>query len=129
MSGLLQGLQGSQNEDSAVVGVWEGESKCTVAGSPCRDEHVIYEIARDEKTGGQKIDAYKVVNREKQFMGTLSCQYHAEKKNLSCSGGNPQMKSDWEYFVSGDTIEGTLVIGDERTLYRKISLKRKGEKA
>jgi hypothetical protein len=129
MSGRVEGLQGGQREDSAVIGVWEGESKCMIAGSPCHDEHVIYEIARDEKAGGQKIDAYKIVNREKLFMGTLRCQYHAEKKNLSCSGGNPRMKSVWEYFVSGDTIEGTLVIGDERALYRKINLKRKGGKA
>lgn len=125
IGGCAQSSYGQQKEDSAVVGTWEGDAKCMVAGSPCHDDHVIYEIARDEKTGGLKTDAYKVVNSEKQLMGTLSCKYNPEKKNLSCSGGNPQMKGDWEYFVSGDTIEGTLVIGDERKLYRKISLKRK----
>lgn len=125
IGGCAQSSYGEQKEDYAVVGTWEGDAKCMVAGSPCHDEHVIYEIARDEKAGGLKTDAYKVVNGEKQLMGTLSCKYNAEKKNLSCSGGNPQLKADWEYLVSGDTIEGTLVIGDEHKLYRKMSLKRK----
>jgi predicted RNA-binding protein len=99
-----------------------------VAGSPCRDEHVIYEIARDEKSAGEKIDAYKVVGEQKEFMGTLQCRYNADKNNLSCSGGNPQKKGDWEFVVSGDTMRGTLVIGEERTLYRRVSVKRKGGK-
>jgi hypothetical protein len=115
--------------DSAVIGTWEGESRCTVTNSPCHDEHVIYEIARHEKTGAEKMDAYKVVDGQKQFMGTLQCRYNADKKNLSCGGGNPRKKDDWEYFVSGDTMQGTLVIGDERTLYRKISVKRKAGKS
>jgi hypothetical protein len=127
MGGLVERLYGEQKEDSAVLGTWEGEAKCMVPGSPCHDEHVIYEIAEDEKAHSLKIDAFKVVNAEKQLMGTLTCHYNAEKKNLSCTGGNPQMKGDWEYSVSGDAIEGTLVIGDERKLYRKISLKRKGK--
>ena len=113
-----------QPQDAAVLGAWEGESKCMVAGSPCHDEHVIYEIARNETPAGHKIDAYKVVNGAREFMGTLHCSYNAQKKLLSCTGGNPRMKSDWEYSVSGDKIDGTLVLGDERTLYRKISLHR-----
>jgi hypothetical protein len=125
MSGVVQDLHAEQKDDAAVVGTWEGESKCTVAGSPCHDEHVIYEIAREGS--GLKIDAYKVVNGEKLFMGALGCKYNAEKKNLSCSGGNPKGKSDWEFFVSGETMQGTLVIGKERTLYRKVNVKRQGK--
>jgi hypothetical protein len=127
--GSSPGASGGASADSAVIGTWEGESKCMVAGSPCHDEHVIYEIARNGKTGGEKIDAYKVVNGEKQFMGAIECRYNPDKKNLSCGGGNAQKKSDWEYFVSGDAMEGTLVIGDDKTLYRKISLKRKSAKS
>jgi hypothetical protein len=119
---------GGQSAEAIVLGTWEGESECMVAGSPCRNEHVIYEITRDEKAGGEKMDGYKVVNGKKDFMGTLQCRYNADKKNLSCGGGNPRMKDDWQYFVSGDTMQGTLVVGEERTLYRKIRLKRKGGK-
>jgi hypothetical protein len=128
MGGSAGAFEGSSSPDSVVVGTWEGESKCAVADSPCHDEHVIYEIARNDKTGGEKIDAYKVVNGEKQFMGSLECRYNAVKKSLNCSGGNSRKKADWEYFVSGDTMTGTLVTGDEKTLYRKISLKRKSGK-
>jgi len=85
---------------------------------------VIYEIMRDEKTGREKIDMYKVVDHEKEFMGTLECIYKAEKANLSCGGGNPQKKGDWEYFVSGDTMRGSVVVGNDRTLYRKIVVNR-----
>lgn len=55
------------------------DSICTVRDSPCHDEHVIYEIARDataENNPGRpgprlewKMDAYKIVNGEKQFTG------------------------------------------------------------
>jgi hypothetical protein len=129
MGGLPGPSQGTERADSVVIGTWEGESKCTVRGSPCHDEHVIYEIAPDEKESMEKVDAYKVVNGEKQFMGTLECRYHADSRNLSCVGGNPQRKADWEYFVSGDTMQGTLVIGAEKALYRKVSVKRKSAKS
>jgi hypothetical protein len=111
-------------DGSDVLGVWEGESVCQVANSPCRDEHVIYEISRNGN--GERIDAFKVVNGEKLFMGALRCQYHRDKKTLSCDGGNPRMRGDWEFFVSGDTMQGTLVIGEEKTLYRKVTVKRNG---
>lgn len=117
--------QNSPNADAPVIGTWEGESKCTVPDSPCHDEHVVYEIAHDKDTGTLKIDAYKIVNSEKQFMGTLQCKYNSEKSNLSCAGGNPQRKADWQFTVMKDTMQGSLFLGDEKTLYRKISLKRK----
>src|SRR5262245_61987695 len=105
------GSQTAQNSDAAVIGTWEGESKCTVPDSPCHDEHVIYEIARDKEPGVLKIDAYKVVNGEKQFMGALQCKYNSEKSNLSCAGGNPQRKSDWQFTVAKDAMQGSLFLG------------------
>ena len=114
---------GSSRDNSEILGAWEGESKCTVPDSPCHDEHVIYEIAADkDASGGLKMDGYKVANGERVFMGTLRCEYQAAKKVLSCTSRGKD-SDDWEYTLSGDTLEGTLTING-KTLYRKITTKR-----
>ena len=104
-----------------VVGTWEGESICQVANSPCHDEHVIYEIA-DEK-GKARIDGYKVVNGEKQAMGELLCDYRSAEHFLTCSAkqGRP---GAWTFHIKDETMSGTLVLPEGKTLYRKMSLKR-----
>lgn len=114
---------GSPRDNSEILGAWEGESKCTVPDSPCHDEHVIYEIAADkDASGGLKMDGYRVANGERVFMGTLRCEYQAAKKVLSCTSRGKD-SDDWEYTLSGDTLEGTLTING-KTLYRKITTKR-----
>jgi hypothetical protein len=107
-----------------ILGTWEGESKCTVPSLPCRDEHVVYEIA-EEKTAmaALKVDGYKIVNGERQFMGTLRCNYNASAKNLSCTSRGKDY-DDWEYTLSGDTLQGTLTTDSSKTLYRKITVKK-----
>src|SRR5579863_5799898 len=63
----------------AVLGSWEGESKCTVADSPCHDEHVLYQIAGDKKDPWQlNLDGYKIVDGAPEFMGTLTCTYQSK---------------------------------------------------
>jgi hypothetical protein len=109
-----------------ILGTWEGESKCTIPDSPCHDEHVIYEIAPDKDKAALaplKMDGYKIVNGERQFMGTLGCDCNPSKKNLSCTVGNKDY-DDWEYTLSGDTLQGTLTIDGGKTRYRRISVKR-----
>lgn len=114
---------GSARDNSEILGAREGESKCTVPDSPCRDEHVIYEIAADkDASGGLNMDGYKLVNGERVFMGTLRCEYQAAKKVLSCTSRGKD-SDDWEYTLSGDTLEGTLTI-NSKTLYRQITTKR-----
>jgi hypothetical protein len=106
-----------------ILGTWEGESKCTVPSSSCHDEHVVYEIALEKTaTSSLKMDGYKIVKGERQFMGTLRCDYNPPKKNLSCTSRKGY--DDWEYTLSGDTLQGTLTIDGGRTLYRRISVKR-----
>jgi hypothetical protein len=110
---------------SALTGSWEGESKCTVTDSPCHDEHALYRITTDKRNPAQvNIDGYKVVNGSPQFMGALSCQYHAEKAILSCTG-NTGKQDEWEFHVSGDNMTGTLTVGIEKRLYRHISVRKK----
>jgi hypothetical protein len=112
------------NNAHEILGTWEGESQCAVPDSPCHDEHVIYEIAADkDSSSGLKMDGYKLVNGERQFMGTLRCEYEAAKKNLACTSRGKN-NDDWEYTLSGPTLQGTLTINAGKTLYRKITVKR-----
>lgn len=113
---------------AAVIGSWEGESKCAVPDSPCRDEHVVYRISADKKDPAQlSIDADKIVNGSPQFMGTIVCQYHADQSTLSCTGNTPK-QDDWEFHISNDSMTGTLTIGPEKQLYRRISVRKTSPK-
>ena len=108
----------------AVLGAWEGDSKCTVAGSPCHDEHVLYQIAADKKDPWQlDIDGYKIVDGAPEFMGTLTCQYQSKVGALSCTSSSKE-KDDWEFHLMGDAMSGRLLVDDGKTLYRRIALHR-----
>ena len=112
---------------SEILGTWEGESKCTVSDSPCHDEHVIYEIVPDKDkvaTASLKLNGYKVVSGERQFMGTLRCEYNSANKILSCTSRGKYF-DDWQYTFSGNTLDGTLILDSGKTLYRKITVKKK----
>src|SRR5262249_17617784 len=76
----------AQKDRLDVLGEGEGESKCMVPDSPCRDEHVIYEITRAKDAKNDLLAAgYKLVNGERQFMGTLVCHLDAGRATLTCS--------------------------------------------
>ncbi len=111
---------------SEVLGTLEGESKCAVPDSPCHDEHVIYEISQDKDKAASaplKMDGYKVVNGERIFMGALRCEYDSAKKILTCTSRRKNF-DDWQYTLSGPTLQGTLTIDSGKTLYRKITVKK-----
>jgi hypothetical protein len=107
-----------------IIGTWEGESKCAVPNSPCHDEHALYKISPDKKDPAKlSVDGYKVVNGEAQFMGALTCEYRAAQSTLSCTANTPK-QDDWEFQISGGTMTGTLTIGPDKTLYRRMSLRK-----
>lgn len=113
--------------NAEILGTWEGESKCTVPDSPCRDEHVVYEIAveNDKSVSAPlKMDGYKIVNGERVFMGALHCDYDLARKNLSCTSRGKNF-DDWQYTLSGAALQGTLTTDAGKTLYRKITVKKK----
>lgn len=109
--------------DKAVLGSWEGDSKCMVPDSPCHDEHVLYQIAEDKKDPFQlNLDGYKIVDGAPEFIGTLACHYESKTGALSCTSSTKD-KDDWEFHVMGDAMSGRLMI-EGRTLYRRITLHR-----
>jgi hypothetical protein len=121
---LLFGVAAWAGSTGDVIGTWEGESKCAVPDSPCRDEHVVYRIATDKNDKTKlAIDADKIVNGAAVFMGTIECSYRVNRSALSCTANTPK-RDDWEFQVSGDTMTGTLTVGDEKALYRRILVHR-----
>jgi hypothetical protein len=130
---LFAPIAAAQKSSDTISGTWEGESICTVRDSPCHDEHVVYEIARDttaennpDRLGPRlewKIDAYKIVNGEKQFMGAIPCSLDGKKRTLNCFT-KTRTEGYWEITFEGDSLRGTLRLGAEKTLFRTISAKR-----
>ena len=120
---LLIAASYSVAQKTSPIGTWEGESLCTVPSSPCHSEHVVYEIKPDEKAQGKiTIDAFKIVNGEKLFMGALGCTWNAEESTVSC---HYREDDDWSFKISGKEMKGELHVGKERQLYRKISVTKK----
>jgi hypothetical protein len=114
--------------DKVVLGSWEGDSKCTVADSPCQDEHVLYQITEDKRNAFQlNLDAYKVVEGNPEFIGTLACSFEPKAGVLSCTSSSRE-KDDWEFHVMGKAMSGRLMIDDGKTLYRRILLHKAQDK-
>ena len=110
--------------DKAILGSWEGESKCTVPNSPCHDEHVLVQIAEDKKDSFQlNMDAYKIIDGAPDFMGTLTCRYESKAGALSCTSSTKD-KDDWEFHVMGDSMTGRLLVDGGKTLYRRMTLRK-----
>jgi len=108
-----------------IIGTWEGESICTVPDSPCHDEQALYRIKPDKDDPDKIVaEGFKVVDKRPQFMGILSCKFAPEQQVLTCTGNTPK-RDIWTFNVGDGTIDGTLTIGKEKQLYRKISLKKK----
>jgi hypothetical protein len=120
---LLPGLPVWPQSVKAVLGSWEGESKCAVPDSPCHDEQVLYQIAGDKKNPWLvDMDGYKIVDGSPVFMGTLTCSYESKAGALSCTSSTRD-KDDWEFHLFGDAMSGRLVL-DGKTLYRRMALHR-----
>ncbi|HVZ18346.1 MAG TPA: hypothetical protein VG897_14595 [Terriglobales bacterium] len=106
-----------------VIGTWEGDSVCTVPGSPCHDEHALYRIKPDKDDPDKiTLEAFKVVDSRPQFMGNISCRYDAEKQILTCNGTKRDV---WSFNVAEGSMDGTLTVGKDKQVYRKITLKKK----
>ena len=105
--------------NQGIAGNWKGESICMIKDSPCHDEHVIYTITEPDKAGKLQIQADKVVNGQRENLGTLDCQFDAKAATITC----PMKNGEWSFDVKGDTMTGTLTLPDGR-LFRRINVKK-----
>ena len=111
---------------AAFVGTWRGTSTCVNRefAPACKDEVVVYEIARTEKPGTAHMKAYKIVNGEKLLMGEMD--YTFDVKNACWAG---EYRNDHVHIVHRLKIEGTSMTGtlsdvETGTKVRVMALKR-----
>src|SRR5215470_2708308 len=113
---------GRNNSDgdstAAVIGVWKGNSICTVKDSPCHDEVNVYRIAKvNGKPNVVTVTGGKIVEGKEIVMGTGEWKYDAQKRSLDSSDGR------FHFTIDGNKMEGALTLPDG-TVYRRIHLKR-----
>jgi hypothetical protein len=123
--GSVRGESSLMDDGSALVGNWVGESICAGANTSCHDEQVIYRIKQPpDSAGNVEIVADKIVDGKPVNMGVIRCKYDGEKKTLTGDLESSRYKGVWEFSVRSDTIEGTLTLLPEKTVARRIKVKK-----
>jgi hypothetical protein len=75
----------AMEDESKLFGNWRGDSLCVATGTACRDEKVVYHIAKiPSKAGYVLVSADKIVNGAAINMGTLEFRYDPNKQALAC---------------------------------------------
>ena len=113
------------DDGSNLVGNWTGDSICVGPFPACHDEKVIYRIPKaPDATGKVTITADKIVNGKPETMGVLDFKYDSEKGTLTCEFTRGSTHGLWEFTVKENTMEGTLVVLPDKTLARRVKLKK-----
>lgn len=114
-----------QDDGSKLVGDWTGESICVGNNPSCHDEKVIYHISRSQTDASKfKLVADKIVNGKPEWMYDQDVTYDAGKGMLTGEFQNARYHGLWEYRVKGNEMEGTLSLLPDRTVVRRIKVKR-----
>jgi hypothetical protein len=115
----------SADDGSELVGDWEGESVCGAGFPACHDEHVVYHITKPpDEQGNVSIAADKIVGGRPDPMGVIELKYDAARQTLKGEMKNNRYRGVWEFRVEGDTLEGTLTILPDKTVARRIKVKK-----
>jgi hypothetical protein len=104
---------------SNPVGVWRGTSLCRVRPSACKDEIVVYRIARVNGSDSLSLDANKIVNGKEEDMGVLGCRATASGAQITCT----MVNGVWRFTIRGDSLVGELRLPDNRK-FRDVSTTR-----
>jgi hypothetical protein len=116
---FLPALLTASDDLSRLTGTWKGQSLCVAKNTACRDETVVYRIARvPGKPDYVSVDADKIVDGKPLNMGTLEFQYLADRHALLLE--SPQ--GTWRLQLEGRTLDGTLTRHDG-TVFRHVTVK------
>jgi hypothetical protein len=112
---------------AAILGTWKGTSTCVKSPEfpACHDEVVVYEVKAS--SGGEDavtLEAFKIVNGEKQSMGEIEFTWDAKQGAWVSEFTTPRVHVLWTFFVHGDDITGTLVDLPSKHLIRNVSVKK-----
>jgi hypothetical protein len=112
----------------SVLGTWKGESICVGDRPACKNEVVVYRFeAVTGKPGVVLLLADKIIEGKRVPMGKLEFLYDEGKGVLLCEFTKSQTHGLWQFKVSGDSMEGTLVLLPDRELGRRVKVKRASE--
>ena len=120
-----KGKQG--DEISKLVGNWSGESVCVNREKfpACHDERVIYRVVvASGKSDTLTITMDKIVNGKPETMAVFDFVYNTRDRTLSAEFTRNRGRGLWEFAVKGDLLEGTLTTLPDKTLVRRISVKK-----
>jgi hypothetical protein len=118
----------NQSSDiSTLVGNWVGESICADKQKfpGCNDEQVIYRVVKSpDKANTVTITMDKLVNNKPDTMGVEDFVYDAQKRILTSEYKNSRVHLIIEFAVKGDLMEGTVTALPDKSLVRRIKLKK-----
>jgi hypothetical protein len=110
---------------ASVLGTWKGDSTCVGNHPACKNEVVVYRFeAIPGKPGVVLLLGDKIIEGQRVPMGKLEFQYNEAKGELSCEFKRGQTHGLWQFTVSEDSIEGTLVQLPGKELARRVKVKR-----
>jgi hypothetical protein len=113
---------------ASVMGIWMGQSICTGGRSACKNEVVVFRVeAIAGKPGMVTLFADKIIGGKREPMSRMDFQYDRSREALSCEFVKGPMHGLIELKMTGDTMEGTLVVLPEKTVGRRIKVKRVSE--
>ena len=123
-SGNGQDIARSQNASSAA-GTWSGESICVGNRPACKNEIVVYRL---EPVAGKStvitVLADKIIEGKRVPMGKLDFQFDEAKRTLSCEFTRGNTHGVWEFRITGDTMEGTGIVLPDKSVARRVKVKR-----
>jgi hypothetical protein len=123
--GFAVGRDLLNDDGSKLVGNWRGESICVGNLPACHDEQIIYRISKPpDQQGMVTITADKIVDGKPETMGILDFKYDPEKGRLTNEFTNNRYHGVWELTVTGNVMEGTLIILPEKTIVRRVKVRK-----
>ncbi len=116
---------GSDDKGAQLVGNRAGESICVGYRPACHDEQVIFRIANPPEAKGKvTINADKVIDGKPEEMWVLDFTYDPVKQTLVNEFTRGSTHGLWELTVKRDTIEGTLATFPDKTIGRRVKVKK-----
>ena len=124
----IAGVGRQHASPSSAIGTWHGESICIGNRPACRNEKVVY---RFEPVAGKPavlvLLADKIIDGKREPMYRLEFQYDETKGTLSCDFTRRQTHWLWQYQVTGDKMEGTLLLLPDKSPGRHVEVSRVSE--
>ena len=120
--------QQSGAASQGIIGTWTGQSICVGNHPACKNEDVVYRfVAVPGKVDTFILYADKILNGERVPMGKLDFNYDATKGTLTGEFTKRQTHGIWRFQISGDALEGDLMLLPNKDIGRTVKAHRVDE--